>query len=62
MPGWLRAVSYLNPLTYEVDILRSLMLTHGASEYGYLLDFGVLLAATAVLTGIAARMYGRMGY
>jgi ABC-2 type transport system permease protein len=62
MPGWLRVVSHLNPLTYEVDILRSLMLTHGTSEYGFLLDFGVLLVATAVLTGIAARMYGRMGY
>ena len=62
MPSWLRVVAHLNPLTYEVDILRSLMLTHGTSEYGFLLDFGVLLAATAVLTGIAARMYGRMGY
>ena len=62
MPGWLRAVSRLNPLTYEVDILRSLMLTQGTSEYGLLRDFGVLLAVTAVLTGIAARMYRRMGY
>ncbi len=62
MPDWLRAVSHLNPLTYEVDLLRSLMLTKGTSDYGFLLDFGVLLAVTAVLTGIAARMYGRMGY
>jgi ABC-2 type transport system permease protein len=62
MPGWLRAVSHRNPLTYEVDILRSLMLTQGTSEYGLLLNFGVLLAVTAVLTSIAARMYGRMGY
>jgi len=62
MPDWLRAVSHLNPLTYEVDVLRSLMLTQGTSDYGFLLDFGVLLAVTAVLTGIAARMYGRMGY
>jgi len=62
MPGWLRAVSRLNPLTYEVDILRSLMLTQGTSEYGLLRDFGVLLAVTAVLTCIAARMYRRMGY
>jgi ABC-2 type transport system permease protein len=62
MPVWLRAVSHLNPLTYEVDILRSLMLTQGASEYGLLLNFAVLLAVTAVLTLIAARMYGRMGY
>jgi ABC-type multidrug transport system permease subunit len=62
MPNWLRIVSHLNPLTYEVDALRSLMLTQGISEYSLLLDFGVLLATTAVLTGIAAKMYGRMGY
>lgn len=62
MPAWLRAVSHTNPLTYEVDMLRSLMLTNGTSDYGLLLDFGVLLAVTAVLTAIAARMYGRMGY
>jgi len=62
MPAWLRAVSHANPLTYEVDALRALMLTNGASDYGLPLDFSVLLAATAVLTAIAARMYGRMGY
>lgn len=62
MPAWLLAVSHTNPLTYEVDMLRSLMLTNGTSDYGLLLDFGVLLAVTAVLTAIAARMYGRMGY
>jgi ABC-2 type transport system permease protein len=62
MPDWLRAVSHANPLTYEVDALRSLMLTNGTSDYGLWIDFGVLLAATALLTTIAARMYGRMGY
>jgi ABC-2 type transport system permease protein len=62
MPAWLRAVSHANPLTYEVDALRALMLTDGASEYGLLLDFGVLLSVTVVLTAVAAKMYGRMGY
>jgi len=62
MPAWLRAVSRANPLTYQVDALRALMLVEGASGYGLLLDFGVLLGATAVLTAIAAKMYARMGY
>ena len=62
MPAWLRAVSHANPLTYEVDALRSLMLSGGVSTYGLPLDFAVLLAATALLTAIAARMYARMGY
>ena len=34
MPAWLRVVSHVNPLTYEVDALRALMLVRGTSEYG----------------------------
>jgi len=62
MPPWLRTVSHFNPLTYEVDALRALMLVGGKAEYGLALDFAVLLAIAAVLTAIAARMYRRMGY
>lgn len=62
MPDWLRAVSHVNPLTYEVDALRSLMLKTGTSDYGLAMDFTVLIASTAVLIMIAARMYRRMGY
>jgi ABC-2 type transport system permease protein len=62
MPAWLSVVSHANPLTYEVDALRSLMLTRGISDYGLPLDFAVLALVTALLIAIAARMYGRMGY
>jgi ABC-2 type transport system permease protein len=62
MPVWLRAISRMNPLTYEVDALRALMLAPGASEYGLLLDFGVLVGTFAALILIAARFYPRMGY
>ena len=62
MPAWLNVISHVNPLTYEVDILRALMLTKGASDYGLPLDFGILAGVTAVLVAIAARMYRRMGY
>jgi ABC-2 type transport system permease protein len=62
MPRWLNIVSHLNPLTYEVDALRALMLVKGTSDYGLALDYTVLLVTTIVLTAIAARMYRRMGY
>ena len=62
MPTWLRAVSHINPLTYEVDALRALMLTSATSDYGLMLDFGILFGTTAVLIAIAARMYPRMGF
>lgn len=50
------------PLTYEVDALRDLMLINGVTQYGLLTDFGVLIAASALLTAIGARMYARMAY
>jgi ABC-2 type transport system permease protein len=62
MPEWLRMVAQVNPLTYQVDALRALMLKGVTSEYGLPLDFAVLLAATAILTVIAVRMYPRMGF
>jgi hypothetical protein len=36
------------------------MLTGGASEFGLVMDYGVLVGVTAVLVAIAARMYPRM--
>jgi len=61
MPGWLHAVSRANPLTYQVDGLRALMLHGGASVFGLVPDFAVLLGGWAVLVVIAARLYPHMG-
>lgn len=60
MPGWLQAVSLGNPLTYEVDALRALMVRAGASVYGIGVDLAVLVGATALLVVIAARMFPRI--
>jgi ABC-2 type transport system permease protein len=57
MPAWLQVISHANPLTYEVDALRTLMIVGGASVYGIGLDLGVLLAATTLLIILAARLY-----
>ncbi len=62
MPAWLQTVSRLNPLTYEVDALRTLMLKSGASVYGLPFDFAVLIATGLVLVAIAARLYPRMAF
>ena len=61
MPAWLRLMARANPLTYEVDALRALMLRGAASVFGVGVDFAVLAAGLTVLTAIAARLYGRMG-
>lgn len=60
MPVWLQAISQVNPLTYEVDALRALMVVGGSTIYGVLFDLGVLVAATCVLVIAAARLYPRV--
>jgi ABC-2 type transport system permease protein len=60
MPDWLQVISHANPLTYEVDALRALMVVGGASAYGIGLDLGILLAATTLLVILAARLYPRV--
>jgi len=60
MPVWLQVISRINPLTYEVDALRALMLTGAASTFGIGLDIAVLVGAIAVLMWIGARLYPRV--
>jgi ABC-2 type transport system permease protein len=60
MPDWLRVLSRANPLTYEVDGLRTLMLANGTSSFGLGLDFGVLLAGTTLMVAVGARLYPRI--
>lgn len=60
MPKWLQVVSHGNPLTYQVDAMRALMLRGGISTFGLGVDFAVLSIATAVMVFIAGRMYARI--
>ncbi|MFE2033329.1 ABC transporter permease [Streptomyces scopuliridis] len=57
MPGWLQVVSKINPLSYQVDALRGLLL--GTPSH-LLLDFGVLLAAAVVGIAAASSLLGRL--
>ncbi|HEY7588024.1 MAG TPA: ABC transporter permease [Thermoplasmata archaeon] len=60
MPGWLQAIARGNPLTYEVDALRSLMLSSVPSAFGLPLDFAVLVGATTAITIVAAKLFPRL--
>lgn len=57
MPAWLQWVARANPLTYEVDALRTLMLARGESVFGLGVDFAVLLGTSTVLVFAGARIY-----
>jgi ABC-2 type transport system permease protein len=60
MPGWLQVLSRVNPLTYEVDALRSMMLVGGTSAFGLGLDFIILAITTIVLVWIGTLLYPRV--
>lgn len=60
MPAWLKSIASVNPLTYEVDGLRALMVQGGASTSGLGVDFAVLAVFVAVLVAIATRLYPRL--
>ncbi|HEV3172877.1 MAG TPA: ABC transporter permease [Actinocrinis sp.] len=57
MPGWLQPITRVNPLTYEVDGLRSLLIGTG----GHLpLDFAVLFGATVLSITAASALLPRL--
>jgi ABC-2 type transport system permease protein len=60
MPRWLKTIAMINPLTYEVDGLRMLMLRTTVHPAALVLDFSVLLAGTTILLIVAAKLYPRM--
>ncbi|HUR18554.1 MAG TPA: ABC transporter permease [Acidimicrobiales bacterium] len=57
MPTWLRALAHANPLTYEVEILRRLLVGVGPNRIG--LDVAVLLAWTLMAVAVASRIFPR---
>jgi ABC-2 type transport system permease protein len=60
MPPWLHVVARINPLTYEVDALRAMMIPGSVSMFGIGRDFFLVFASTAILVTIAARVYPRV--
>ncbi len=57
MPGWLQTISHVNPLSYEVEALRGLLI---GSATNYWVDFAVLGGAAAVGILAAAALLGRL--
>jgi ABC-2 type transport system permease protein len=57
MPGWLKTIAAVNPLTYEVDGLRAMMLENSVSVLGLGIDIIALLAFFSVFVIFATRLY-----
>jgi ABC-2 type transport system permease protein len=58
MPAWLAAISIVNPLSYQVDALRGLLI--GTPDH-LPLDFTVLTVALLVGVTVAGSLLGRLG-
>ena len=62
MPAWLQSLSIANPLTYQVDALRYLMIINETSHFGLAADFIVNIGALIILVAIATPIYPRILY
>lgn len=58
MPEWLRWVANANPLTYEIEALRRLLVGVGPDRL--LVDFAVILVGIALAVAAATRLYPRV--
>lgn len=62
MPKWLKAISAINPLTYQVDALRSLMIYGQTSNFGLATDFAVSIGVFLLFSLIATKLYPKILY
>jgi ABC-2 type transport system permease protein len=60
MPDWVAGVSQVNPLSYMVDALRTLMIDAAPSHFGLGVDFLVLFLTNVVITAVATHLYPRV--
>lgn len=58
LPMWLKIVVTLNPISYAVDALRSIIL--GISSYGLALDFAVLVVFTVIMVFVGTWAFKRI--
>lgn len=56
-PTWLRLLLLLNPLTYGVDALRTLLI--GVNKINIALSIGVLTAFTLIMLGLGTYLFSR---
>jgi ABC-2 type transport system permease protein len=58
MPGWLKAIATVNPLSYVVDAMRALLVTGDLTHLP--LDMFVITLATAVFVALASLSFRRI--
>ncbi|UWX57816.1 ABC transporter permease [Chlorobaculum sp. MV4-Y] len=57
MPTWLKIVAHINPLSYQVDLLRALMVVGGTSTFGIGMDMLILTGMLIALIVVTSKLY-----
>jgi ABC-2 type transport system permease protein len=60
MPAWLQILARINPLSYQVDLLRALMVRGAHSVFGYGMDVAVQVLWLAMFVAMATKLYPRI--
>ena len=58
MPGWLKAIAVVNPLSYVVDAMRALVVTGDLSSLP--MDILAIVIATVVMLTLASLSFRRI--
>ncbi|WP_447636876.1 ABC transporter permease [Flavobacterium microcysteis] len=59
MPGWLKMIAQVNPLTYMVDALRTLMIGN-ISGFSLTVDIVILLLISTLFVAIGGSLYSKV--
>jgi ABC-2 type transport system permease protein len=62
MPKWLQVLALIKPLSYQVDLIRGLMIQGGQTVMGFGTDVLVQVLWLAVLIAVATKLYPRIAY
>jgi ABC-2 type transport system permease protein len=60
LPGWFRALAWINPMTWQVDVLRFSLLGIGSMTTA-LFEFAAFLIFTLICLSFAVRAIERAG-
>jgi ABC-2 type transport system permease protein len=60
IPGWLTALTYINPLTYGVDAVRGIILVRYHPLFPFYLDIAVMIVFSAIMMVIGIFSFRRM--
>ncbi len=62
MPQWIKVLSIINPLTYQVDALRTLMIIGESSHFGLVTDFAFGIVLYVGLLLLATKLHPKILY